>query len=377
MIIAVNTKFLSNDRREGIGYFAETVFNILARQYPQHQFYFLSDQPIHNAFNFPENVHPLVVSPLARSPLRWRYWYDLKVPLTLRKLKADAFVSLDGICSLTTKVPQCLLVPDLGFLTHPEAYQKSHYQFYKKHTPGFLKKANALIAVSQAEKIDIINEYHVDSQKLTVVGPAARQGYHPVSFEQQAVVKEKYAQGREYFIGVDVAGSKNLLNLLKAFSFFKKRQRSGMKLLLVTRGEGKMQEFLQLLKTYKYREDVVVINEAEEEEVIQLLASAYALVHLSSLGILGTSLLDAMTCGVPVLSSNKAWEQELGEDAAVYFRADDHADIADKLMLIYKDEDLRKSIIEKGRMVAGKYSWQQAAGLIWEAILKAVGGVTS
>jgi glycosyltransferase involved in cell wall biosynthesis len=292
-------------------------------------------------------------------------------------MKADVFVSLDGICSLRTKVPQCLLVPDLGFLSHPEAYKKSHWQFYKKHTPGFLKKANALVAVSQAEKIDIINEYHVDSQKITVVGPAAREGYHPVAFEQQMVVKEKYTGGKEYFIGVDVAGSKNLINLLKAFSFFKKRQRSGMKLLLVTRGEGKKQEFLQLLQTYKHREDVVVINETKEEEVVQLLASAYALVHLSSLGILGTSFLDAMKCDVPVLSSNKAWEQELGEDAALYFRADDHADIADKLMLIYKDENLRKSLIEKGRMISGKCSWQQAAGSMWEAIGKAVDGVIS
>jgi glycosyltransferase involved in cell wall biosynthesis len=289
-------------------------------------------------------------------------------------MKADVFVSLDGICSLRTKVPQCLLVPDLGFLSHPEAYKKSHWQFYKKHTPGFLKKANALVAVSQAEKIDIINAYHVDSQKITVVGPAAREGYHPVAFEQQMVVKEKYTGGKEYFIGVDVAGSKNLINLLKAFSFFKKRQRSGMKLLLVTRGEGKKQEFLQLLQTYKHREDVVVINETKEEEVVQLLASAYALVHLSSLGILGTSFLDAMKCDVPVLSSNKAWEQELGEDAALYFRAEDPADIGDKLMLMYKDESLRKNLIEKGRMVSEKHSWQQAAGLMWEAIGKAVGG---
>ena len=62
MIIAVNTRFLVKGRLEGIGYFTQEVFKRLAKGYPQHQFYFLFDQPYSRDFIFSENIHPLVVS---------------------------------------------------------------------------------------------------------------------------------------------------------------------------------------------------------------------------------------------------------------------------------------------------------------------------
>ena len=48
--------------------------------------------------------------------------------------------------------------------------------------------------------------------------------------------------------------------------------------------------------------------------------------------------------------------------------------MAEKMMLVYKDEDLRKKLIEKGRSVSGKYSWERTAGLLWQSVMKAVGG---
>ncbi|MGZ3917973.1 MAG: hypothetical protein ACXVBN_14955, partial [Flavisolibacter sp.] len=74
----------------------------------------------------------------------------------------------------------------------------------------------------------------------------------------------------------------------------------------------------------------------------------------------------------PVLTSGQSAMEEIAEDAALYFDPHDHQDMGEKLMLIYKDEALRKTLSEKGRQVAGKYSWERTAGLLWETILKAV-----
>src|SRR5688500_2561709 len=105
MVIAVNTRFLIKNQLEGCGYFIQETFSILSRQYPQHQFYFLFDRPYNPRFIFSDNVHPLVVPPPARVPLLWKLWYDLKIPVVLKRIKADVFVSPDGFCSLNTKVP--------------------------------------------------------------------------------------------------------------------------------------------------------------------------------------------------------------------------------------------------------------------------------
>ncbi|HEY0066595.1 MAG TPA: hypothetical protein VGB46_04510, partial [Flavisolibacter sp.] len=126
MIIAVNTRLLLKDGLEGCGYFIREVFRIMADKYPQHHFYFLFDRPYDPSFVFGKNITPIVITPPARHPILWKYWFDVKVPAVLKKIKADVFVSADGFCSLATRVPQCLVVHDLGFLHFPDGYKRSH-----------------------------------------------------------------------------------------------------------------------------------------------------------------------------------------------------------------------------------------------------------
>ncbi len=376
MIVAVNTRFLLSGELEGYGYFIKEIFSVISRQNPQHQFYFLFDRPYSNEFFFSNNVTPIVISPPARHPLLWKFWYDVRVPVVLKKIRADVFVSPDGFCSLTTSVPQCLVVHDLAFLHFPQSIPKSHLLFYKRYTPKFLQKAKGIATVSQFSKNDIVAQYKIDEAKIGVVYSAGKPIFQPLSFEIQTTVKEKYTDGREYFLYTGaIHPRKNLVNLLKAFSIFKKRQQSGMKLLLAGRLAWKNNEFLTLLKTYKYRDDVLLTGYLPEDELARLTASAYALVYPSLFEGFGVPVLEAMQCGVPVLTAANTSMQEIGGDASLYFNAKEPAEIAEQMMLIYKDETLRSQLIEKGFAVAKKYSWQQTADLLWACILKAASSV--
>src|SRR5687768_4683463 len=122
MVIAVNTRVLAREQLDDGGYFTREVFRILAARHPGHRFVFLFDRPYDPSLVFGPNVSAEVLDPPARHPLLWKYWFDLRLPLRLRKIGADVFVSPDGFCSLATRVPQCLLVPDLGFRLQPSAY---------------------------------------------------------------------------------------------------------------------------------------------------------------------------------------------------------------------------------------------------------------
>ena len=372
MVIAVNTRFLVEGSLEGFGNFTAEIFGTMARQHPEHQFHFLLDRPYSGAHDFPSNVTMQVISPPARHPLLWKYWFDIKLPPVLRKIKADVFVSPDGFCSLTTKVPQCLVVHDLGFLHYPDAYKKTHYRFYRHFTPKFIKKAQFIATVSEFSKQDIIAHYKTDPRKIDVVYNGVKEDFRPVSFEKKESTKEKYTGGSEFFLYAGaIQPRKNLVNLLKAFSIFKKRQRSEMKLVLAGRLAWKNDEFLELLKTYKYREDVILTGYLDQKELVLLMASAYALVYPSVFEGFGVPVVEAMKCEVPVLTSAGTSMQEVGEDAALYFDPSSHTDMAEKLMLIYKDEELRKSLIQKGKAIAKKYSWKKSAELLWGCIVKA------
>jgi glycosyltransferase involved in cell wall biosynthesis len=372
MIIAVNTRFLVNEL-EGCGYFIQGLFKTLVRNHPEHQFYFLFDRPFNEEYIFSSNVQPLVISPPARLPVLWKYWYDVKIPAALKKIKADVFVSPDGYCSLATKLPQCMVIHDLGFLHYPEAYKKSHVRFLKKKTPEFLKKAKNVVTVSEFSKDDIVKHYKIDPAKVDVIYNGVKNIFHPFSFDEKTIIKEKYTDGKEYFIYVGaIQPRKNLIKLLKAFSIFKKRLQSNMKLVITGRLAWKNQEFLQLINTYKYKSDVILTGYVAEQELAALLGSAYALVYPSMFEGFGVPVAEAMKCEVPVLTSEKTSMQEVAGDAALYFNPKEHADIADKMMLIYKDENLRKQLIEKGKLNVEKYNWEKSAELFWESILKAV-----
>ena len=373
MVIAVNTRFLLKNKLEGYGYFIKEIFSILTENYPQHEFYFLFDRPFNSDFIFSKNVHPVIISPPARIPVLWRYWYDIKIPVTLRKIKADIFVSPDGYCSLTTKLPQCMVVHDLGFLHHPETYKKNHVQFYRKYIPRFLKKAKMIGTVSQFSKEDIIRHYKINPDKIKVVYSAVKEIFQPVGKEEQILTRDKYTEGKDFFIYVGaIHPRKNLVNLLKAFSIFKKRQQSSMKLVLAGRLAWKNDDFLQLLKTYKYRNDIVLTNYLEEDKLVKLVGSSYALVYPSIFEGFGVPVLEAMKCKIPVLTSEKTSMQEIARDAGLYFDPNSYTDMADKMMLIYKDEELRRKLIEKGEVIAAEYTWQHTAGLLWETMMKTV-----
>lgn len=374
MVIAVNTRFLLRENLEGFGYFTKEVFSRITKSHPEHQFHFFFDRPFDQDFIFSSNVQGHVLTPPARHPLLWKYWFDVKVSGALRSIKADVFLSPDGQCSLTTKVPQCVVVHDLGFLHYPEGYQKSHYRYYKFYTPRFVRKAKTVFTVSQFSKKDISNHYQTADDKIEVVYNGIKESFQPIGFEEQNLIKDQYTGGTEYFLYVGaIHPRKNLVNLLKAFSIFKRRLQSSMKLVLAGRLAWKNNEFLELLKTYKYKDDVVMTGYLEEADLTKLMASAYGFVYPSLFEGFGVPVVEAMKCRVPVLTSKDSAMEEISEGAALYFDPQNVDDIADKLMRIYKDEDGRRGLIEKGTDVAAKYSWDRTADAIWQSLMKTAG----
>ncbi|HEX7847399.1 MAG TPA: glycosyltransferase family 1 protein [Chitinophagaceae bacterium] len=362
------------DSLEGYGYFLRETLRRITITYPQHEFIFLFDRPFDEQFIFSTNVKGVVVGLPARHPLLWKLWYDIKIPAALKKYKADVFVSTDGFCSLATKLPQCLVLHDLAFLHFPEYLSKSGSLYYKRYTPKFLKKAGVVATVSEFSKQDIIKQYGLAAEKIRIIPYAARETFDPIDEEKKQLTREKYSEGKNYFV---YAGSihprKNLINLLKAFSVFKKKQKSNMKLLIVGRLARKYNSFTESLKTYKYRDDVIVTGYLPESELVNVVGSAYAMVYPSLWEGFGVPVLEAMRCEIPVITSTNSAMQEIAGDAALFADPNDFNEIAEKMMLLYKDEDLRHRLTKKGKLCEEKYSWDSSAQQLWACIEEAVG----
>jgi len=94
-------------------------------------------------------------------------------------------------------------------------------------------------------------------------------------------------------------------------------------------------------------------------------------------GSIGATVLEAMKCHVPVIALTNPVIKEIAGDAALYVNPDDPADIAEKIMQLYKDETLRNNLVEIGKAVVMNHSWNRAADAVWQSIQKAYTAVAT
>ena len=147
-----------------------------------------------------------------------------------------------------------------------------------------------------------------------------------------------------------------------------------MKLLVAGRLAWQYKDLVEKLKTYKYRNDVIMAGYVSDEQLASLTASAYAAVYPSFFEGFGVPILEAMQSGTPVITSNTSSMPEIGGTAALYADPHDPDSIAKQMLALYKNETLRSELIDAGKAHAGRFNWDQCAELLWQEILKTVGG---
>jgi glycosyltransferase involved in cell wall biosynthesis len=375
MRIAVNTRFPGVNGRKEYENFLHKAFGRITEKYSLHEFIFIHEKKKARLFTPGPRVKNIVAGPPGNHPLLWKYWNEVKIPLLLRRHHADVMVTCNGCCSLSAPVPQCLLVQDLSFLHHPAVFTKSELAYFKKNTPRSLQKAVSVVSSSSSLRNEISALYQTDPGKIEVVYGGVNNLFQPVADNVKSAIKEKFTAGKEYFIAMGVMDQReNWIRLLKAFSVFKKRQQTGMKLVITGELPPQKETFFKSLATYKYRHDVVIINHQEEQELKELSASAYGYINPAEQEGFALPEAAAMQCGVPVITTAGTCAREIYSDAALYADTSSPDLLAGKMMLLYKDETLRKNLIEKGRALVKQFSWDKTADLLWRCIEKAATG---
>ncbi len=374
MRIAVNTRLLLKGRLEGIGWYTHQMLERIVRAHPEHEFIFFFDRPYDPSFVFAPNVKPVVVHPQARHAVLFYLWFEWSIPAMLRRYKADLFLSTDGLCSLSTKVPTCLVIHDLAFEHYPQHLKFSHRTYLQHWSPRFARKAKRIVTVSEYSRQDIAQRYKIFPDKIDVTYNGAHPEYRPLTWEEREAVKAEYTGGQEYFV---FAGAlhprKNVLALLQAFIKFKKRQRSPIKLVIVGRMAWKFKELAALRETMPFKEDVIWPGYLGVEKLSKVIGGAYALVYPSLFEGFGIPILEALKCGVPAVVSNTSSMPEVAGNAALLVDPTSVDDIAEKMGIIYKDEALRSRLIAASTAQAAIFDWDTSAAQLWESMMKCVG----
>lgn len=328
---------------------------------PEHNFIIIGSQK-NNAINHFPNQLQIEKVP-AKNKLLRQYWYTYTLPKILIKNKAALFINLDFECIIKTVLPQMLIIQNANSLS----------DLNKKYITKTVNSSTYLITGSATDKNELVQKYKLPAQKLMVLPAAANEAFLPLTDEEKESTKQKYSAEKEYFLfSGEIKEDNNLINLLKAFSFFKKRQKSNMQLVILTKAVLPDNAIIKSLQSYKYREEVKIYFDLPLSVISKINAAAYAFIWPVLNNATYLPVLKAIQCGVPVIVNDSLLMNEICGDAALFANAAAFENLADKMMLLFKDENTRNKLIEQGKIQSKLYTMRQAADLLWQNILKSV-----
>ena len=315
----------------------------------------------------------------------WRIWYDRLIPRLARKHKVDWIMLTGGVAAATRggsvsardgsaatrdgsgagrTIPQCLWMPEKA---NP-AEGKGFLPLYAGRLRESLSRAELLFCFSAADRAWLEGQVQgIDPVKFEIVSAWPSEVVAPLSSAEKEIIKQQYAAGKEYFLA-DVALSdlEGITQLLKSFSLFKKRQLSNLQLILAGRKPLPESKLNHLLETYKYRQDIHWCEPADAEK--RLTGAAYALLFPFERKTLGIPVLNAWKAEVPVIIGKESGFGDWAGEGVLVAEKGDPASLAGHLMAVYKDEELRKDLIEKGRLRVAVYSAQETLSEIAAAL---------
>lgn len=373
MQIAVNTRLLLKNRLEGIGWFSYQTLQRITTRHKDVHFVFLFDRPFSDEFLFSDNITPLILSPQARHPFLYYAFFEFSVKNTLNKLKPDLFLSPDGFLSLGAHCKQLPVIHDINFLHNPNDVKPLTRRYYNYFFPRFAKKATRIATVSEYSKKDIAENYHISPDKIDVVYNGINSAFHPVNELVKAQTKTKFSSGKEYFLFVgSLHPRKNIIRLIKAFGEFKKETNSDYKLLLAGPQYWGMSDIYKEMETLNCKDDIVFTNRLSSEDLSDVMASAFALTFVPYFEGFGIPLVEAMQSEIPIITSNVTSLPEIAGDAALLVNPYEVNEIKNAMIKLYNDSALRASLVEKGILRKGLFSWDKSADLLWESVMKTV-----
>lgn len=296
------------------------------------------------------------------------------------------FVSLPWRKPKKTKI--ILTIHDLIPLIYPQHYPAGIKGKIRLVINKFLiqKNVDVIITISETSKKDICRFLGVHPDKVFVVYLAPRKIFRPITDHRSLItVQRKYRLPDSFALYVgDVNYNKNILTLLKACRLAKiplvicgkqalEIETLGREDLTMLKGPkdwirylfGKphpeLAHFKELIKEFENNKKVIRLGFVPESDLAAIYNLAAVYVQPSFYEGFGLPVLEALASGCPVVSTKIQSLVEIGEAACLFVDPKDPKDMAAKISSVLEDDELRKQLVETGKVLVKNYSWDKTA----------------
>jgi glycosyltransferase involved in cell wall biosynthesis len=270
--------------------------------------------------------------------------------------------------TLSREVKYILTIHDLSFDFFPEFSTRKQYFWHKAVRPkAQCKRADMIITPSENTKRDIVDYYKIPPEKIKVIFP----GIHTTQAEINAEeVRKKYNLPEKFilFLGT-IEPRKNIVGLIESFEMLRAKYPVTDHLVIAGAPGWKNKEIFARAKSLNVADKIHFINFVAPKDKAALYAAADIFVYPSLYEGFGFPVLEAMSAGTPVITSNRSSLAEIAGLAAYLIDPTRPEQMTLAMNELLNNDKLRDWHIQKGLEQVKKYSWEKAAGE-WLTLLK-------
>lgn len=280
------------------------------------------------------------------------FWQQVVMPLHISRLSVDVHWGTGFALPLLSEKPMVVTIHDLTFHLFPTVHERVKCFYFPAMVRAAVRKARAVITVSESTRRDLHRLVPVDCCKSTVTPLAARKMW---DIELVSPSDHGRASCGNYilFVGT-VEPRKNLARLIRAWKSLDAGARSGVRLIIVGATGWNVNSWLHSLRN---TEAVEFRGYLDDTELAGLLRGAMAFAYPSLYEGFGLPVVEAMSLGIPVLTSNIGATREVAEGAALLIDPMSEDDIRLGIEALIGNPGLRRSLAILGQQRASNFTW--------------------
>jgi glycosyltransferase involved in cell wall biosynthesis len=294
---------------------------------------------------------------------------QFRIPLALKREGVTLFHAPHYVLPPLVRCQSVVTIHDCIHLMFPQYLPNRIALAYARTSIDLAaRRATRVMTVSESSKRDILRFVDTEPDKIDVIYNAYDERFGVEPREEDVVrVRERYQLHDEFVLYAgNVKPHKNLERLIEAFDLVRKRGLDHLKLVLIGDEISKYAALRRAVHQHQLHKYVRFVGYLPEETLAVMYRLAGVFVFPSLYEGFGLPPLEAMASGTPVVTSNVSSLPEVAGDAAVLVDPYDPHAIADGIHRVLTDEDLRRSLRQKGLARAKQFSWEQSVRRIRE-----------
>ncbi|MFY9152610.1 MAG: glycosyltransferase family 1 protein [Prolixibacteraceae bacterium] len=339
----------------GLGNFSRNCISALAGQYPNDRFFLFHPENKKPLFQAPENCTEIKPEQFWWKSLN-NAWRSFQIAKLAKKQELDVYHGLSHELPVgieKTGIKSVVTIHDLIYIRYSEFFRRIDRNIYDRKFRHACRVADRIHAISEQTKRDLVTYFSVPEEKISVI----YQGINPLFFQKadedsKSGFRKKFNLPEKFILTVGtVEPRKNLMALLEGMVS------SGIDLPLVVVGKRtKYQRKAEVfISANKEKLNVIFFSGIQDSELSMLYQLAEVMVYPSLFEGFGLPVAEAQAAGCPVITSNTSSLSEAGGDAAIYINPENPTEIGQALETLLGDNQLRETLILKGKVNAQRF----------------------